>query len=577
MNTSRLKLSLKSTVSVHPHSETGQKVEKSNISDHSEVGDCIAKKMFSKFSEEVKPKIKLKKREKKESSTQESVPRTKLRILKDKSNSYNQSIPPTHSSKISVPVSTGKEKVLKPFWNKYTKEISQKLWSPTKTDCVDSDLNCSSGSVKNTTPKSWFSILSQKQRTEPRNWQKIYSLLSLSSSQKIAVSDPHTIDKTEIKVRKIKMLPNLQQKIKLRSWFGIYRWIYNQGVTMLKSKEYGNGSLLKQLRNRLVKDSNYQQENKWVSELPFDTRDYAIKELLQAFQTNLKSGHHFDLKFKSKKCSQSMEIRTRQYNTKRGHYHFLSEIKKTEKIPELTHDIKVQMDRDGSFYMIIPIDVIRNENQVPHRIISIDPGIRTLITGYAPDGFTYQMGYNDIGKLSRLLHLKNKLQGRVAKHRRHNKNRIRHAIKRSYRKIKNLVDECHKKVTAWLFQNFDCIIIPKLDTNSFCRKNMNKLTKNKIKVWRHCSLIERLKNKNREFPETKLIIPTEEYTSKTCSRCGELHKNLGKSREYHCQNSECKTILERDVNGSMNILLKYLTEISNEHNEEVENLINDWV
>jgi len=167
--------------------------------------------------------------------------------------------------------------------------------------------------------------------------------------------------------------------------------------------------------------------------------------LIQAFRTNIKSGHHFDLKFKSKKNSQSIEIRVRQYSVKRGKYRFLSEIPKTELIPELTHDIKIQMDHDGSFYMIIPVDVMKSENQVPHRIISIDPGIRTLITGYTPDGFVYQMGHNDIGKLSRLLHQKNKLQGRLKKHRRRNKNRIRHAFKRASHRIKHLVDECHKK------------------------------------------------------------------------------------------------------------------------------------
>jgi hypothetical protein len=68
--------------------------------------------------------------------------------------------------------------------------------------------------------------------------------------------------------------------MKLRSWFGIYRWIYNQGLQILKSKKYESGSLLKQLRNQLVKDQNYQDDKQWVSELPFDTRDYAIKELL---------------------------------------------------------------------------------------------------------------------------------------------------------------------------------------------------------------------------------------------------------------------------------------------------------
>jgi putative transposase len=371
------------------------------------------------------------------------------------------------------------------------------------------------------------------------------------------------------------MLPNLQQKIKLRTWFGIYRWIYNKGLQLLKSKSYQQGSLLKQFRERLVKNNNYQTQHQWVTDLPFDTRDYAIKELLQAFQTNLKSKHQFHLTFKSKKKSQSMEIRSRQYSVTRGKYKFLSEIRKTELIPELTHDIKVQMDTDGSFYLIIPMDVVRNENQVPHRIISIDPVIRTFMTGYTPDGYVYQIGYNDIGKLSRLLHQKNKLQGRITKHKRRNKWRIRRAFKRASKRIRNLVDECHKKVTSWLFQNFDYIILPKLETNSFCHKRMNKVVKNKIKVWRHCSLINRLQNKSREYPTVHLINPTEEYTSKTCSQCGWIDLHLGRKREYHC--SKCDSVFDRDVNGSFNILLKYLTGISNDHPKEVLNLILDWI
>lgn len=374
------------------------------------------------------------------------------------------------------------------------------------------------------------------------------------------------------------MLPNLQQKMKLRSWFGIYRWIYNKGLEILKNKSYGSGSLLKQLRNRLVKDENYIDQNQWINELPADTRDCAIKELLQAFKTNRKSGHHFDMTFKSKKKSQSMEIRAdRQYNTTRGKYKFLSEIKKTELIPELTHDIKIHIDTIGSFYMIIPMDVVRNDNQVPHRIISIDPGIRTLMTGYTPDGSIYHLGKNDIQRLCRLLHWKSKLQGLQSKHRRKNKNRIRRAFKKMSYKIKYLVDECHKKTTRWLFENFDCIIIPKLDTNSFCRKHMSKLTKNKIKVWRHCSLIERLITKQREYPRTQLIIPSEEYTSKTCSQCGCLHRQLGSNKEFKCPQPACQCIFDRDVNGSFNILLKTLTDVRMKHPKEVDDLITNWI
>ena len=213
------------------------------------------------------------------------------------------------------------------------------------------------------------------------------------------------------------MLPNLEQKIQLKRWFGIYRLIYNKGLEIIKNKSYQKGtSLLRQLRDRLIKNENYdsQKGNEWVKQLPADTRDYAVRELVQAFNNNLQSGHHFNMTFKSKKRSQSIEIRAqRQFNVTRGAYKFLSEIRLTEELPELKHDIKIQMTTDKSFYMIIPMDVVRNDTQVPHRIISIDPGIRTLMTGYTPDGFIYHLGENDIQRLCRLRHYQSKLQGRL--------------------------------------------------------------------------------------------------------------------------------------------------------------------
>ena len=359
------------------------------------------------------------------------------------------------------------------------------------------------------------------------------------------------------------MLPNQSQKIKLTKWFGIYRYIYNQSLAFIKdAKRDRSKSLLQLLRDRFIKNENYLFKNQWVKDLPADTRDYAAKEVLQAFKTNLKKGHHFDLQYKSKKKSISIEIRQRQYNAKRknGMYKFLSDIKKTETVPVLQHDIKIQMDSDGSFYLIIPMDVIRSENQVPHQIIAIDPGIRTLLTCYDPNGFIYHLGENDIGRLARLLHYKNKLQGKISQHTRHNKHRIRRAFKKIANKIKHLVDECHQKIAKWLLENFEYIILPKLDTNSFCRQKMSKVVKNKIKVWRHCSFVDRLKSKQREYPNSHLIIPTEEYTSntsKTCSNCGTLHPNLGSKKEYECS---CGSIFDRDVNGAFNILLKVLTE-----------------
>jgi putative transposase len=46
----------------------------------------------------------------------------------------------------------------------------------------------------------------------------------------------------------------------------------------------------------------------------------------------------------------------------------------------------------------------------------------------------------------------------------------------------------------------------------------------------------------------------EYYTSKTCTKCGNIDYNLGNKNEYKCK--KCDIILERDCNGARNIMLR---------------------
>ena len=206
--------------------------------------------------------------------------------------------------------------------------------------------------------------------------------------------------------------------------------------------------------------------------------------------------------------------------------------------------------------LIIPIKLNRSENQTPKRIISLDPGVRTFLTGYSHDGYVFHIGENDISRICRLYHYKHKLQGKIVKCKSsRRKRKMEKAYNRLRMKQENLIDELHKKVSKWLLENFDRIILPKFNTNEFCRKRMNKKTKNMIKSWKHCSFLNRLQFKNQEYNST-ILCPTEEYTSKTCSNCGELNEKLGGNKTFTCLS--CGLCFDRDVNASKNILLKSL-------------------
>ena len=117
-----------------------------------------------------------------------------------------------------------------------------------------------------------------------------------------------------------------------------------------------------------------------------------------------------------------------------------------------------------------------------------------------------------------------------------------------------MVTDQHKKLAKYLCSTYNCILIPKLNFHDF--KNMNKKTKSKMMSLRHCEFVDLLISKSREY-NCKVMVVTEEWTSKTCTCCGTPKYDLGSDKTYNC--GTCKNILDRDVNGARNILLKYLT------------------
>ncbi len=65
--------------------------------------------------------------------------------------------PTVNSSKKSRRVSTSKEKNFVTYWNEFSQEMFQWLWSVIKIDSPVSALNLSNGSAKDKVVNSWFS------------------------------------------------------------------------------------------------------------------------------------------------------------------------------------------------------------------------------------------------------------------------------------------------------------------------------------------------------------------------------------------------------------------------------------
>ena len=57
----------------------------------------------------------------------------------------------------------------------------------------------------------------------------------------------------------------------------------------------------------------------------------------------------------------------------------------------------------------------------------------------------------------------------------------------------------------------------------------------------------------------RVVECSEEYTSKTCSRCGNVKYDLGASAIYKC--NSCRLTQDRDINAGKNILIKNVSRL----------------
>ena len=343
----------------------------------------------------------------------------------------------------------------------------------------------------------------------------------------------------------------------------------------------------KTLRQLYIKEEAIIEEFPWLNDVPFDIRDEAMNDVLKALKATYakKDVKHFEFKFRSKKDeTQSITVlkkHWKHFKTKGNKYGCLFDnrvLRGHEPLPEkLEFDSRLIRTRLGHYYLCIPTNQeIQSDSQAPletnHCTISLDPGVRTFMTGYDADGTLCEWGAGDMSRIYRLCHAHDKLQAKWSKPSVRHRQRycMRVAARRIRLKIRNLVDEVHKRLSKWLCENFRCVVLPKFETSQMVQKRKRKLgskTARAMMTWSHYRFRQRLLSKARAYPWCNVVVTSEEFTSKTCGQCGRLHSKLGNSKSFQCPS--CGYIADRDVNGARNILLRHLT-VNNKRIGEID-------
>lgn len=519
--------------------------------------------------------------------TAESALQNKKKTLKDKKSTLKKLTQNKKLSKTLAQDLTGNEGVSKDLWTRSLKDVSKQLWSPTKTDCVVSDLNLSSKFVAKTKQTSWFSVKTMKSLKE-KSSNKTCFLSSHFLQQDSTVKEVTRKKKgrsKKVQPNNIQIIPikyTKGQRTIFNRYLGIQRSVYNTCLDHVKKVKRIELNELRRLFVHQGPGENYELRDKGLLKL-IDNHKSSLegakerlkkkqkRSLTKEEETTLFFDCITNLKFLSWRDEwhkqASIPIQPREWKTRRGFYtplcyHGIQENSKLS--PEIEYNCRIVRKPYNKFFIYLPSVETRQISEFERGVISIDPGLKTFMTCYSPEGEVIQVGENDMTIIGRLLHYKNKLVSKVAnekpkkkdsKRKKRKHKRLRKALTRIISRISNLVNDYHKKSASFLVNTYSVVIIPKL--NLFTNKKLRKRTKERaiaLSFSRHVEIIKSQAVKT----GCKVIVPEEHYTSKTCSCCGYIDHALGSNRTFECK--ECKGVLDRDINASKNILLKTFIE-----------------
>lgn len=452
----------------------------------------------------------------------------------------------------SLPIKYQQSELLptKPFWDKSCQEISQQLWSDTKIGLRGLVETSSNGYVSKTIANSWFSVETSCLQNE--KWLKI----SLPSSTSL-VADSTPGASTNLLSRKIRVYPETRLATKWRTWLAASRWCYNQAIAILKTEKIGKYDLRKKIMDSTPI---------WVSEQPYNPRQMAVFQAFEAHKAAKKSKGI--AKFRSRfDISQTIRFQVSNWKSRTFYPQATKGLsfKASEPILEVMEHEPTLSLINGQWFICYAVDTPKPLENESSLAIALDPGVRTFLTGF--DGSDIiEIGKDDIGRIYRLARHLDKLMSRIGLNKGGELKRLRYRLRKSAAKIrikiKNLVNELHKKAAKYLVAKYKLIFLPTFETQQMVRKGKRKLatkTARAMVTLSHYRFQQMLKHQAAKYGSLVVDV-TEEYTSKTCSKCGHIHTKLGGSKKFKCP--ECGHTLDRDLNGAFNILLKALRDTS---------------
>ena len=372
-----------------------------------------------------------------------------------------------------------------------------------------------------------------------------------------------TIDNL-FKTKIYQLLPNQTQKNILFNFFNAYTDMYNLTIKKIKTER------MKQIK--INKNSNlkycemtykpnltilkkeftiekYKLQKKYKINLHM--LDYAINDCLSMFKSLVSNQKNNHIKFAKlrylKRNRPNKFIKIEKHICTNNS--FCSSIlgNKLNICPNLNYKNECEKvyiikfdSKLNKFFLFRRIKIEIEKSNITDTI-SIDPGVRTLITGISENKIV-EIGTNTCSFINKKIEKRNKIN-KMKKNKK--------AICKINLKIKNYINDIQWKITNYLTKNYKTILFGSFSTNRLKKQNNSNLLEI-MKILNMYKLRNKIQYKclTRDKNYKKV---NECYTTKCCVNCGK-YNDIGSSKTYSC--IECKKEYDRDVKSAGCIYLK---------------------
>ena len=377
--------------------------------------------------------------------------------------------------------------------------------------------------------------------------------------------------------KKIRLKPTPEQEILFRKSAGGSRWAYNYFLSennrvyqeYLANGETGEKSISEGKVRKYINNVLKKTTHTWLSEIGSNVMKQAVKDANNALQRYFYKSKH--------KSKLSFYVNYESLSRRNGGFHGekIGFVKTSEPLPKLSKGEKYSnphISFDGKYwYLSVGYEIFNVESELTGESIGIDLGVKELAV--CSNGKTYK----NINKSRKVRKLKKKLKREQRKLSRKLKNNTkdyevingyRHPvyikplhecrniqkqkskIKLIYRKLTNIRNNhLHQATTEIVKTKPSQIVMETLNVKGMMK---NRHLASSIQEQKFYEFKRQIEYKCQRYGIELLNIPTFYPSSKLCSQCGNIKKDLKLSdRVYHCDC--CGLVIDRDYNASLNL------------------------